>query len=339
MVFSKLLSSYRAFRSDFTLGGFERYYRTVRYLGMGAVVLTLGAYFFGTSHQSYLSTDHIARVNVGHVANPQAGWLAALDSALSNARARAIVLVIDQAVSSGSDLYEIEQAISHIRRVKSASGAPGTEQAKPVVSFVYGYALGGSYVLASQTDYIVAQRTATLGGLSISVSTFDPKPLLTRLGVDIITKGFGDLKVMPDKKDPNYTAYMQHRNGVYQSLYRWMVATVKENRSLSDENLKRVSQGEWYLGERAQQYGLCDDTGDLTLAVDKMVKAHPSLDGLSIVDYGQVVAGEDVIFYPVPALSEYIRVLNRWIFRGLAANIGEYLRAEFLRLNRYVMIM
>ena len=95
MVFSKLLSSYRAFRSDFTLGGFERYYRTVRYVGMGAVVLTLGAYFFGTSHQSYLSTDHIARVNVGHVVNPQAGWLAALDSALSNARARAIVLVID----------------------------------------------------------------------------------------------------------------------------------------------------------------------------------------------------------------------------------------------------
>ena len=144
---------------------------------------------------------------------------------------------------------------------------------------------------------------------------------------------------MPDKKDPNYKAYMQHRNGVYQSLYRWMVATVKENRSLSDESLKRVSQGEWYLGERAQQYGLCDDTGDLTLAVDKMIKAHPSLDGLSIVDYGQVVSGESVLFSPVPALSEYLRILNRWIFRGLAANVGEYLRAEFLRLNRYVMIM
>ncbi len=339
MVFSRLISSYRTFRTDFTLTGFERYYRIVRYFGIGFALISLGAYFYGTSGQSHLSSDHIARVNIGHVANYQASWLSTLDAALSNSRARGIILVIDQAVSSGSDLYEIEQAISHIRRVKSASGAPGTDQSKPVVSFVYGYALGGSYVLASQTDYIVAQRTATLGGLSISVSTFDPKPLLSRIGVDIVTKGFGDLKVMPDKNDPNYQAYMKHRNGVYKSLYQWMVATVKENRSLSDADLQRVSQGEWYLGERAQQYGLCDDTGDLTLAVDKMIKSHPNLEGLSIVDYGQVLSGENVTFSPVPALSEYLRLLNRWIFRGLAANVGEYLRAEFLRLNRYVMIM
>ena len=337
MVIFNTVSKAREALSDYNLSGFTQYYRVVRYIGLALLVLSGAAFFFSSGGANHLTSDHIARVNIGQVSNYQVDWLYALDTALRNSRAKGVVLVIDQAISSGSDLYEIEQAISHIRQSKTLPGVDGPDSVRPIVSFVYGYALGGSYVLASQTDYIVAQRTATLGGLSISVSSFDPKPLLSRIGVDIVTKGFGDLKVMPEKKDKNYQAYMKHRNGVYESLYRWMLATVKDNRSLSKSDMARVAQGEWYLGERALKYGLCDDTGDLTLTVDKMVKAHPHLDGLSIVDYGQIVSGESAVFTPVPALRSYLQMMNRWLFKGFVSQINQFVREEFLRLNRYVM--
>ena len=178
-------------------------------------------------------------------------------------------------------MYEIETAINLIKSVRGK---------KPIVSFIYGHALGGNYVLATQSDYIVAQRTATLGGLSIAVSSFDPKPLLSRLGVEIVTKGYGDLKVMPDKNDKNYAAFMQHRNKIYENLFLWMAGTVKANRGLNKEQFEAIAQGQWYLGERALTYHLCDATGDLITASDH-VRTLVGNKELELVDYSHNQVG------------------------------------------------
>ena len=119
MVIFNTVSKAREALSDYNLSGFAQYYRVVRYIGLALLVLSGAAFFFSSSGANHLTANHIARVNIGQVSNYQVDWLYALDTALRNPRAKGVVLVIDQAISSGSDLYEIEQAISHIRQSKS----------------------------------------------------------------------------------------------------------------------------------------------------------------------------------------------------------------------------
>ena len=331
---SYFASPIRSLRSNYQLSGHITYHRYMRMAGLCALFIVFATYLLSGYQDAYQSTDHIARVDIGQAAGGNEDWLRDLNLALTNPRAKAVVLVIDQAVSSGGDLYPVEQAISQIRRSKSQLGKDGNAKVRPIVSFIYGYALGGSYVLASQTDFIVAQKTATLGGLSVSVSSFDPKPLLTRIGVDIITKGFGDLKVQPDPKDKNYTAYMRHRTSVYESLYRWMVATVQQNRSLSKSDLAMVSRGEWYLGDRAKQYGLCDATGDFTLTVEKVRSADPMLENLVVLDYSH---SDSLGFAVNPSASGLKKSMYRgyqWFFRMCANEFVQSVTSELARAIR-----
>ena len=226
-------------RADYSLSGYVKYHRTVRAIALFLLAITFFSYLLGTKPSQHLRQAHIARVDIGSVSNYNATWLSDLRVALDNPKALGVMLVVDQASSMGGDFFDIESAIGRIRAARDN---------KPVVTYVYGYALGGNYVLASETNYIVAQRTATLGGLSVAVSSFDPKPFLRRIGIDVVTKGFGDLKVMPEKDDKNYDSYIQHRNEVYKNLYHWMLSSVQENRNLSAGNMKKIAEGQWYLG-------------------------------------------------------------------------------------------
>jgi protease-4 len=214
-------------------------------------------------------------------------------------------------MSSSGHLYEVESAIGAIARIKGV---------KPVVSFVYGYALGGNYVLASETDHIVAQQTSTLGGLSIAVSSFDPKPLLGRIGVDIITKGYGDLKVMPEKGAKNYEAYVSHRNSIYESLYKWMLGRVQENRRLSPQSMDKIRKGEWYLGQRAKKYGLCDSTGDFISAVD-VVKRKVAISDLKVIDYSHGAAPQQSNMAVLKKLFHVKEKSYHWLLRRMSMGL------------------
>ena len=311
MLRSFFKTPWRSFRSDYTLAAFVKYHRWVSYSGWLVLALTFVGYLFMSKPNDFRDHDHIARIDIGSLSTYNTTWVDDLRDAVTNDRAKGIVLVIDQAMSSSGHLYEVESAMGAVSRVKGM---------KPVVSFVYGYALGGNYVLASETDYIVAQKTSTLGGLSIAVSSFDPKPLLERIGVDVITKGYGDLKVMPEKGAKNYDAYVSHRNSIYESLYKWMLKRVQENRRLSPQSVDKIRKGEWYLGERAKNYGLCDRTGDFIVAVD-VVKKKLSMPDLQVINYSHGAAPQQS---SMAVLKKFFHVQEKsyqWLLHRVAMGL------------------
>tara|TARA_B100001989_G_scaffold227226_1_gene183272 strand:+ start:425 stop:1411 length:987 start_codon:yes stop_codon:yes gene_type:complete len=328
MITSKVKWPFAKFSSDFSLDGYKRYYYVVKSAGILVIILTAIAYFVNAKPIPHFSKQHIARIDVGYITSFNAEWMSDLSIALKNKLAKGVVLVIDQA-GTGSDLYEIETAINQIKSVQGK---------KPIISFVYGHALGGNYVLASQTDYIVAQRTATLGGLSIAVSSFDPKPLLNRLGIEVVTKGYGDLKVMPDKKDKNYDAFMQHRNKIYENLYEWMVRTVKANRGLNKQEFDAIARGQWYLGDRALGYRLCDATGDLITAADHIRTLIGEKD-LELIDYSHNQVGLANIDQLSGTLSQLAKEYFHFGMRKLISGISRIVSDEISRSVRHAIYM
>ena len=316
------------FRGDYSLDAYQRYYFYVKCTGVLTLLLAAIAYLATSKPDPFQYEPHIARIDVSNDATG-AEWPRALGVALNNTHAKGVLLVIDQAVSSGSDLFSVESAISQIKHQANK---------KPVLSFIYGYALGGSYVLATQTDYIVAQKTATLGGLSIAVSSFDPKPLLEKIGVEIITKGYGDLKVMPDKKDKNYQAFMEHRNHIYVGLYEWMADTVKHNRGLSSNDFENIAQGQWYLGVRALDYKLCDATGDLITAKEAMKEL---LDGhdLPVLDYKENQAANVDMNHWSGFVSEKIGKYLQDAMRAMMRKCSRLAWEELSRQLRHVIYL
>lgn len=328
MVKSYFKLPFSEFRADYSLPAYIRYYKIVKYFGIVLFIMLAISYLLKVKPDQYRTQNHIARIDVGSASSFNMSWTDNLTFALKNDRALGIVLVIDQA-ASGDGLFEIESAISAIRKMKNK---------KPVISFIYGYALGGNYVLASETSYIIAQKTATLGGLSVAVSSFDPKPLLQRIGVDIITKGYGDLKIMPEKNDKNYDAYMQHRNGIYRSLYQWMLTTVTTNRNLIKSNINNISQGQWYLGERALKYGLCDEIGDIFLAEDKL-RAYLGDDKLPFLDYSHGNAG-DIAVNPVASyLARLVYQGSDWAIHAISSRFIRLMSNEITRSIRHVVYL
>lgn len=321
---------FKRIRSDFSLSAYRRHYRRMKYLGFLALFVAFVFYLMSGSGPSELSNAHIARIDVGYLSQYGGSWIQDLNEAYLNPNAKGVILVMDQSSNSGSDLFDVESGLSYIRRVK---------QDKPIVGFIYGQALGGMYVLATEADYVVSQRTATLGGLSIAVSSFDPKPLLDKVGVEFVTKGYGDLKVQPDKSDKNYDAYMKHRNSIYKELYQWMLETVAQNRSLSSQNLKRISSGEWYLGDRALSYGLCDAVGDLDFAAKKIILVQSLQEDTKIIDYSRRLPQDF-------SVSDRISYFSRLFYQNYAGMVGEIasemvksLKDEFSRSLRFVLYM
>ena len=328
MMFKKLMFS--KFRSDFRLSAYVRYYQVMKYLGVLILILSFGLYCFSGKTNPMTASDHIARIDVGYVSEQGGNWISDVREAFNNPRAKGIILVIDQASSASSDLFDIESGLNQVRNIKGK---------KPIVGFIYGHALGGTYVLATETDYIVSQRTATLGGLSIAVSSFDAKPLMDKIGVELVTKGYGDLKVQPDKKDKNYDAYIKHRSAIYQDLYQWMLDTVAQNRSLSKQDLSKISSGEWYLGDRALAYGLCDSVGDLTMAADKIRSKLGLSQDIIVVDYSHQLALQLSMDDKLSYFTQAFRQSYSTLIREITAGIYQSLMKEYSRSLRYVLYM
>ena len=158
MNFATFKSYWQYRKQDFSITAFVARHKRWRLIGGVLLILAFLTYFFSGTPEESTVEDHIARITVDLSPNAQRGWLTQLNYAMQDDKAKGILLFIDQSIMDGSDFAQTESALHAIYRVRHA---------KPVASFIYGYAHGNSYVIASSTDYILAQETASIGGISV----------------------------------------------------------------------------------------------------------------------------------------------------------------------------
>ncbi len=278
MDFSTLTSFWKTDLSQYSLAAHEAHYKRWRMIGIGLLVISFVLYLNSGSAKNTTVQSHIARIRVDLSPSASQNWLTQIQHASIDDNVKGILLFIDQSIMDSSDFAQTESALHTLAQVRNS---------KPVASFIYGYAHGNSYVIASATDQIVAQETASIGGISVVSSRFDMSELMEAVGVQVVNKGFGDYKIEPSKSDPNYQKFITHRKSIYQQMHQWMLDNINDGRHLSKDQMDSIKDGQWYTGIRAKTLGLCDSAGDIGLA-ENWVREHAvggSDPSLVVVDY------------------------------------------------------
>lgn len=202
----------------------------------------------------------IATINISGLIQEQTyvdSILGMLRYARNNDNIKAVVLHIN---SPGGSAGAIEQIYLDALRLR---------QKKPVVASIGTVGASGGYYVAIASNFIYAEPTSFLG----SVGVWSSLPSPEELDENVITSG--PLKATGGSRR-KYT-------GVLETFKRQFVEAVTSQRGdrlkISEEE---ISRAEIYTGRESLKYGLIDDIGTVTAAIDKAASLA------SIRNYGVV---------------------------------------------------
>ena len=186
----------------------------------------------------------------------------AIDGALANSKAKAILLHID---SPGGTVYGVEQTAMKIAQAK---------RVKPVHAFIDGLGASAAYWLASQTSRVTASPDAEVGSIGAYTVLYDTtkwhdqngfKAHLVRdgankgIGVDGVPISENDLKIIQDEVSG------------YGDLFR---AAVVRGRPQLSSSIAALADGRVHLAHKAAAMGLIDGvSGSLRDAVASLGKS------------------------------------------------------------------
>lgn len=167
-----------------------------------------------------------------------------LKHAMDDDSIKAVVLKID---SPGGAVSIIEQIYLDVLRLRAQ---------KPVVASIGARGASGGYYIAVASDFIYAQPTSLLG----SIGAWSGLPRPEELDENILTTGLFKATGGTRRK----------ATGVLEMVRQEFVGAVMTERGerlkLSEEEL---SLAELYVGVEALRYGLIDDIGTVTDAIEK----------------------------------------------------------------------
>lgn len=219
----------------------------LRWLGSIVCFVLLGLVLGGLISIVAIPRPNIATITISGLILEQAytdDILEMLGYARDSANIKAVVLQID---SPGGYASTIEQIYMEVLRLK---------QHKPVVALIGAKGASGGYYIAVASNFIYAQPSSQLG----NIGAWSNLPTPEELDEDIITTG------------PFKSTGGSRRKAIsgLETLRQQFVEAVVLQRGdrlkLSEEELSRA---EVYSGVESLRYGLIDDIGTATIAVEK----------------------------------------------------------------------
>ena len=184
-----------------------------------------------------------------------AGWLR---KARKDDRVKAVVLRIDSPGGSGlaSDMMWHE-----IKRTQA--------EGKPVVVSMANYAASGGYYIAAPADWIVAQPNTLTGSIGVFGGKINLGGSFEKLGMTSHAYKRGEHSDLLSSDRSFSEGGRAIFKGSLESFYKLFLERVAAGRSMTVEDVHKVAQGRVWTGQQAQEAGLVDELGGLTVAVAK----------------------------------------------------------------------
>ncbi len=202
-----------------------------------------------------------------------------------------------------SQLNEAEQddsIVAVVMRVDSGGGlsAAGEEMAtmvknfsKPIVVSTGSSNASAAYLISSQTDWIYASNSSSVGSIGSAMQSYDYSGLLDMLGIEVtnITSSEGKdssygTRAMTDEEKAHYQEMVDEVNNYF-------IKAVAEGRGMSEEDVRALANGLVFTGADGINYGLIDEIGTFEDACDKAAE----LAGVSSYDVIYLDSGDDQI--------------------------------------------
>ncbi len=196
--------------------------------------------------------------------------VAAIEKAEADGNIKAILLDINSPGGSAVASEEVATAI------KSAE--------KPVIALVRDVGASGAYWVASSSDAIVASPVSIVGSVGATASYVEFSGLMERYGVGYERLVSGEFK---DSGTP-YRALNEKEKELLQEIIEstgsYFAQSVKENRGLSEETMRKVSSARIYIGVQAKELNLVDELGNIETAKE-LVKNLSGVESVNLIEY------------------------------------------------------
>jgi protease-4 len=162
---------------------------------------------------------------------------------------KAIVFEIDSPGGSAVASEEIANAI--------------LQEKKPTVAVIRDIGTSGAYWVASATDRVYASRMSVTGSIGVISSYLEFSGTMEKYGVTYERLVAGEYK---DIGSP-FREMTPEEKKIFQSkidtIHEYFLDAVAKNRNLSEDSIRTVADGGFFLGEEAQGLGLVDGIGNM----------------------------------------------------------------------------
>lgn len=201
----------------------------------------------------------------------------ALDRARRDPAVRAVVLRINSPGGTVGATYEIAREVERLR-----------ESGRKVVVSMGDAAASGGYYIAAQGDYIFATPGTITGSIGVIMNLANLQELYRKVGYDPVTIKSGEMKDIGSPARPMTAAERQFLQDQVARIYDDFVSAVARGRKLPVDEVRKVADGRFYDGMRAQELKLVDGMGNFKDAVRKAAELAGLAEGqYQVKEYGR----------------------------------------------------
>lgn len=266
------------------------------------LILTFFAYIFAgiTSLFSYsneLAFGNVALIKIHGIITTQEDEFSLDDQAASdeiiklikkaeeNPEVKAILFEIN---SPGGSAVASKEIADEIARVSSNVN-------KTTIAVIREMGTSGAYWIASSTDLIIASPLSVTGSIGVISSYLEFNKLFDKYGINYRRLVAGKYK---DIGSP-FRNLTDEEQKILQkqldSVHEYFIKEIAKNRNMDVEEVRKLADGLFYLGEEAQKLGLVDVLGDKETAKD-ILKDTLNLPDIQLVEYKKPKGFIDVLF-------------------------------------------
>ena len=147
----------------------------------------------------------------------------------------------------------------------------------PVAISMKEVAASGGYMVALAGSKIFCYEGTITGSVGVIMQSVNIEKLLQSLGIEPVIFKSGNLKAIPNPVENLTSNEKDIIQNVIKSIHESFLSMVKNNREISEDNLKIVSDGRIFTGIEAKKINLVDEIGSEKDALD-WLKAETSVD-------------------------------------------------------------
>ncbi|WP_110114118.1 signal peptide peptidase SppA [Bacillus sp. CGMCC 1.16541] len=157
---------------------------------------------------------------------------------------------------------------------------------KPVYISMGTMAASGGYYISTAADKIYAIPDTLTGSLGVIMQSINYSELADRLGVEDVTIKSGPYKDIMSPAREMTKEESEIMESLVNNAYDGFVDVIKEGRSLSEQEVRRIADGRIYDGRQAKELKLVDELGFFEDTVNAL-KRDRKLKGAQVVQYDQ----------------------------------------------------
>ena len=207
----------------------------------------------------------IAKLSIDSIIMNNPEFIRKLESLKNNKNVKAVLVDVN---SPGGTVVGSREIYNNLKKISENI---------PVAISMKEVAASGGYMVALAGNKIFCYEGTITGSVGVIMQSVNIEKLLQSLGIEPVIFKSGELKAKPNPVEGLNSNEKDIIQNVIESIHESFLTMVKNNRKISEDNLKIISDGRIFTGIEAKKINLVDEIGSEKDALD-WLKAETSVD-------------------------------------------------------------